>query len=447
MKNKLEKIKAFLVGLVVAFFALEISLQAYGFVNSSIASQRTDPKANTTILCLGNSHTAGEPLGKEKAYPRYLQSLLNKRREEKKFRVINKGIANLNSAELLNQLREWIKTNNPDLIILRTGEPNFWNYYRYNSYLQRRDNKKKIGQGLVYSAYDLLYNLRTFRFLSVIVSRMNSEGPRNQEVNQEEESLVRSAEYDEAVAWLNGVNVKSEQSNFTGLSLENDKVISKIETFKETAKENPRFPGSYSRLGNIYELAGRRKKAANYYIKGIKADHDYRGKYENRNYCRLRELLKRTNDKPLRKYIKRFIGEFSQERPRYSSQLRLPSRDRILNWIESDINEIIDIIQQKNLDLIIQNYQPHPPSRQINDYHPHLNQLLRETARQNNVTFVDNEGAFRKAWREGKDYRLFYAKISGRLDRHPSAYGQKFTARNIYEKLKQEGLLNLTESG
>ncbi|MCH2205319.1 MAG: arylesterase [Lentisphaerales bacterium] len=73
--------------------------------------------AETTILCLGDSLTAGYGLNKEQAYPALLSEELSK---HGKFKVINAGVSGNTSAGGLRRV-DWYFKNKTDVLILALG--------------------------------------------------------------------------------------------------------------------------------------------------------------------------------------------------------------------------------------------------------------------------------------------------------------------------------------
>ena len=73
--------------------------------------------AETTILCLGDSLTAGYGLTKDQAYPALLQQQL---KSKGKFKVINAGVSGNTSAGGLRRV-DWYFKNKIDFLILALG--------------------------------------------------------------------------------------------------------------------------------------------------------------------------------------------------------------------------------------------------------------------------------------------------------------------------------------
>jgi lysophospholipase L1-like esterase len=77
-----------------------------------------------TILCIGDSWTAGQPSGN---YPDDLQEALTRINPSVRFRVINAGIGGGNSSQALRRLIQYLPKHYPDMVIVMTGNNDHWN--------------------------------------------------------------------------------------------------------------------------------------------------------------------------------------------------------------------------------------------------------------------------------------------------------------------------------
>ena len=161
MNNKKQQILTFLMGLFTILMLLEAGLRivSYSYQNSRAVPDGSvihKQKNSFVILCLGNSYTfgAGAPWGE--SYPDQLQRLFNERTGLKKVAVINGGEISENTAELLDKLETRINNTKPDLIILQTGYPDWWNFYKYSSYLRRTATDRLSFKDKFLPLYDFL---------------------------------------------------------------------------------------------------------------------------------------------------------------------------------------------------------------------------------------------------------------------------------------------------
>ncbi|MFB6088688.1 MAG: hypothetical protein ABEK36_02805, partial [Candidatus Aenigmatarchaeota archaeon] len=275
------------------------------------------------------------------------------------------------------------------------------------------------------------------RFFSTLISQINFNSEEKQIYEEEriKPNFTKIKGYEEAKDWVNYINIHNEKNNYS----KKDKTIKRnIEIFKNAINEKPHIPKNYRYLGDIYLLIGKDLEASKYYVQGIKVDPDYRDFEENGNYAKLRDLLKKTKNETVKKNILQFKEGFLKNKPLYSKQLSILSEEEFLEWLKSDLKLIINKIRKENVSLIIHNYHPWPNENKVG----RINSVLENVAREKNVTFVDNEKSYRIAWKNGEDMEKFYVKIAGHLDVHPSTYGQKITAKNIYKKIRESGFLD-----
>lgn len=124
------------LGLTFVFLMFEIVLR----VSAKLADGRVESARSTghfTILCLGNSHTKGAGVPAGTAYSFVLERFLNQERPGFPTRVINGGISNGNTRLLIESLESFYKEGTPDLAVIMAGEPNTWNKYKLNEFLNQ----------------------------------------------------------------------------------------------------------------------------------------------------------------------------------------------------------------------------------------------------------------------------------------------------------------------
>ena len=98
----------------------------------------------------------------------------------------------------------------------------------------------------------------------------------------------------------------------------------------------------------------------------------------------------------------------------------------VLSWVESDLKEIVRVIQEKKIGLIIANY-PKPLD---------ANSILFRVAGRFNLPFIDNDSIFQDKIRQGvRDQDLFV------YDGHCNARGYGLMAENVLDKITAEGFL------
>jgi lysophospholipase L1-like esterase len=160
-----EKLKVFFMGFFTVVFLLEVGLRLIGHMHGRRAMHdqiflNPPLKKQYTILCLGDSFTLGMGAPQDKDYSSQLENLLKSKIRGEIVKVINRGIAGQNTAELLNKLQYNIDTIKPNLIILLIGGANDWNYAGYEAYL-KRTNPFSILR-------DKLYSIRIYKLVKLL---------------------------------------------------------------------------------------------------------------------------------------------------------------------------------------------------------------------------------------------------------------------------------------
>ncbi|MCF7887199.1 MAG: tetratricopeptide repeat protein [Candidatus Omnitrophica bacterium] len=437
MDNKKQKILVFFIGLLTAIFLLEVSLRVISSIYQKGVmpcekSSTLEQEGHYTILCLGNSFTVGCGAPKGASYPDQLQHLLNERIKGENIKVINGGKINLNSAELLNKLAAKIDCVNPDLIILRTGGPNWWNHYKYNTYLARENKGNTPSKRLTHSLNDFFYRRsRIYRLITLLISNMKSK------INPQLLRYREQKEYIEATEWLKYLRDRWALLYYNlhreTLFVDKQKSEGAIKLFKKVIKADPDYPKNYRYLGEIYFFQKNYEEAIKWFIKGVKADPNYRNIEENRNYFYIRNIYASTSNKRVKEVIDNFIREFSGISPSVSENLLFLTNREIWEWAESDIKEIIRIIREKEIKMILQNYPPNMTGRKKS-----INGILRKIADDFNIPFVDNEKQFLQEMRiNNNDFFV--------SDGHCNAKGYGLMAMNIYNVIIKEKIFKPNE--
>ncbi|MBF0386082.1 MAG: hypothetical protein HQL27_09490, partial [Candidatus Omnitrophica bacterium] len=95
----------FFAGLLFSLLLLEIILRLGGVLYSSFRKNNNfkyAPGGAYKILCLGESTTM---MGEDSSYPRQLENFLNSHSDKIKFKVINGGIAGIQTSGILANLK------------------------------------------------------------------------------------------------------------------------------------------------------------------------------------------------------------------------------------------------------------------------------------------------------------------------------------------------------
>lgn len=157
MRRWCSRLAALGLGCVAAILLLEAGLQLAGVVLRRFAS-RSEVQAvaaGRTVLCVGDSHTWGTTVPREGAYPSQLREYLDGVDPEGRYRVVNRGVPGMNSAQVAHEIPGLLEAEDPDLVVVWVGVNNAWN---------RDDPLGGAGEGLG----DWLARSRLYRLLRVL---------------------------------------------------------------------------------------------------------------------------------------------------------------------------------------------------------------------------------------------------------------------------------------
>jgi lysophospholipase L1-like esterase len=117
-----------LFGFAAALLLVELGLRAAGAVVRSVGQRDGAGSAGErVVLCVGDSHTYGAPLPREDAYPVQLEERLAELEPDAHWRVVNRGIPGMNSAQVAALLESWVEIDRPELVVVWVGANNWWN--------------------------------------------------------------------------------------------------------------------------------------------------------------------------------------------------------------------------------------------------------------------------------------------------------------------------------
>jgi len=73
-----------------------------------------------------------------------------------------------------------------------------------------------------------------------------------------------------------------------------------------------------------------------------------------------------------------------------------------------------------------------------------INRILRKIANDSNILFVDNERLFQGLWDRGEVKQDYHYQFRSILDNHCNSRGYEFMAKNIFDVIRKEDMLKLT---
>ena len=171
-----------IVGLLIAVLALlEIFLRVLGFLLSLQTLHfenisRNSENSEYTILCIGDSWTAGQPSGN---YPDDLQEALNIPNSRVSFRVVNLGFGGSNSSQGMRLLIKNLPKYHPDMVIAMIGNNDHWNLSE-SAYWKFVNEKMSTGSILKAKARVFLHSLRVYKLSKILYYKLTGLPTPNQ---------------------------------------------------------------------------------------------------------------------------------------------------------------------------------------------------------------------------------------------------------------------------
>lgn len=283
MRDQPKRVVIFFAGLIAALLILECGLWIFGFCYQMRRGQADQFSGERTheqvvILCLGNSFTLGVGAPPGESYPDHLQRLFDTGSNRNRVVVVNKGMHSQNTAELLDYMQNNIDRLKPDLIVLQTGHPNWWNYSKYGNYLKRESSDKISFRKIFYSFYDFLYKSHVFRLVFLLKNDIKSR------VRPGNADHLR---FDQEYAALQRIISKRDAHFF----MDEWEVNKALDFLKRAVRVDPAYSTTYGLIGQIYLYQKEYDKALEWFMKEAMRGPNYRDvRYKNRGYERLRGM-------------------------------------------------------------------------------------------------------------------------------------------------------------
>jgi len=309
-----QKVILIVLGLLISLIILEVSLRCAGWTYVYFQEKRNQEsiknKGSYRILCLGESTTA---MGGENSYPRQLENVLNRKSDQIRFSVINKGLPATVTSAILANAEMNIFVYKPDLLITMMG---------VNDIIYGEGDLISNDASFKHKVKSFAYSLRVVKLLGYLY-----EGIENRLVTKTDVKKVES-EYElkgrensrQGKLFLlsrklvdTGINKRSEQrwEDSEGALIEaigmNPSNISAymelIETFKQQEKfrpiedvykkaitSNQDNPWGYAGLSKYYRDAGRDQLAKEYAQKAESLRLQYLSTTIKENYLKLKKI-------------------------------------------------------------------------------------------------------------------------------------------------------------
>jgi tetratricopeptide (TPR) repeat protein len=249
-----QKITLVVFGLLFTVMLLEAGLRLGGFMARSAQEyknrQSLQQKGTCRIMCIGESTTAGQ-------YPPHLEKALDQRHAGIQFSVIDKGVAGINSANILARLESNLDQYHPDMVVVMMGSND---------------------QGILYykdipeAQTKLFYYCKTYRLIRLLWVHILAKA---REIGASKKTIVLNPQNDDAyirLGWICQVQGKLSQDE---------------DAFKKAIALNPQNADAYVELGWLYRDQGKLSQAEDSFKQAIERDPQ-----NNRAYAALGVLYR-----------------------------------------------------------------------------------------------------------------------------------------------------------
>jgi len=294
-----QKIGLAFFGLFLCLVVLEVVLRLGGFIILSVREHNNRmtlrERGAYRIMCLGGSTTAD---GGKYSYPSQLEQILNEKNVRVKFKVINKGVQNMDTAEILVNLEKNLNIYKPDMVITMVGQNDKGRTVPYEDTLQikialfftgfrvyrlaellwlrvmNKFEELKSSKNFHIQTMDSTINEEDNRFNSSFFIACALADPTEQKRELDGFTYLKEGRFEEAAAWFQGKMEKypEEASYYWGMGVaykaQGDYEES-IKWFKKGTEVDPINPRNYNGLGETCRAQGRYIEAIEWFKKQI----------------------------------------------------------------------------------------------------------------------------------------------------------------------------------
>lgn len=398
------KISITIFSFIFFIILLELILRIMGHVYVSMRVAPNEKlfelkkeKGMYVILCVGDSFTFGGDLPINQSYPFHLQKILSLNNLGKKFKVINAGLCDRNSTQVLQALPKNIKYYKPHMVILLVGQSNWFNFIGFNKKTNFYTELK-----------DVLYDLRVYKMVKIIT------------LNLEQRMLL--IKFDKHNPLL------EESFSINSITDPDMHILNQIAEarfdlidYLYSIGENEKASGLFKKYFNI----DRNSDLLVYQMTEF-LEHVYDVIGEDRKYdanlnLLVEDLQKKLENNPnLRnKLIMDYFLFFKNIQTSYQNK-------EIEKRLREDLMQIVNICKKNNIKVIIQDY-PLP--------YPMADMALRDTATKHSLPLVRNSRVFSELLKKEGKWTYFLG------DNHCTALGYRVMAENIYKEIVSQNIV------
>ncbi len=429
-----------------------------------------------TILCVGDSYTYGGLGGFDQTYPYQLQMMLNSGRTAEKVQVINGGVCEYNSRQVLKRLPALIQNFKPDALILLAGSTNKFNFALYD--MRGRKILGIIRTFRVYKMLKIIYlNLRKrfFMWRQEESAKTSLSGDKSKVGRDGYPSVppnwMRMAGYFKEMSMIDSPSKVGSHYEKVWFYYNTGKIQEALDLCREMLKADPDLieirctmaffyyqTGHIKEAAELYEEAYRRKPDSafvlshmSYFYNMLYRDEYKEGAldikhclkaiqfdplYEHHHYYTLLHSFE-TQSKYDADYVFGFFQKMLEDDPglaesklfmNYYTFFREQEQleGKIDEWLEQDLEAIVRLCRKNNIKVIVQNY-PYP--------YAIANRALKDIAEKYSLPFVDNQAVFDKRVNEENRKEYFHD------DDHCTTKGHRIMAENVYKVLISEEIV------
>ena len=158
----MKKIFTFLLGLI---FIILVSEAGFWIFSLTKNHHPVGPnlKNNNSILIIGNSYTAGPLVSPNEIYSKIIEKKVGHL-----YNVVNISDVSMNTTLIKERLNSLIALN-PKIVFLMIGQPNGWNFYGFNSFLNQTSflNDKKNFLLSILSKYSKIFSFYSYSLYQI----------------------------------------------------------------------------------------------------------------------------------------------------------------------------------------------------------------------------------------------------------------------------------------
>lgn len=384
-------IKYFFIIIIVSLVSVEILLRISGYIYNNNRENVFETKTkgqSKTIMCIGDSHTYGGNVKWNEAYPYFLWKRISKTKDIK---IINAGICEYNSNQVLYELNKNIRIYNPDYAIILVGASDKWNLInplkstdiginetdyetKQNTFFERLDNNTK----------SLIKNLRIYKLIKIFYTNHKAK-----QIVKEFKKGIKDIQLDDTMLDSITSNIYPEMMSQRKYRDIIDVSFKILENIKPDSFFNSNSLSLYFSIALAYQVQSE-----------YSADDIYKRFVElslkNQNITRSDGFTKYLN------YFKN-MKKFEED---------------IYKNLESNLNKIILILKDNNIKTVMLTYPA--------DYKK-VNEIIRRVAKKNGVMLIDLNLEFKKSKEDINTYFDY--------DEHPNIKGYNKISEIIYSKI------------